>query len=111
VKINLLLVATGCRLFPILGYPISFCLRSESPTRQNEDVQHVTQRKKIMKNFIKWFAIILIMVLLVFCVDMNFHRKKFSTINDNLLIIINIASAAILLILIVRFFVSASKPK
>jgi hypothetical protein len=58
-----------------------------------------------MKVFIKWFAIVSVLILVLVCADINFNSSKVSPFDGNQLKILNLATTAIVVLLIIRLFI------
>jgi hypothetical protein len=58
-----------------------------------------------MKIVFKWFLMLGVLILTTVCIDINFNGFRTQTIKGNQLMILNLATSAILLILIFRFFI------
>jgi hypothetical protein len=64
-----------------------------------------------MKNFIKWSGGIGLLILIIVCADMNLNGAKLSVGNVNLREVINIITAAIVMIIVIGIFISKKSTK
>ena len=64
-----------------------------------------------MKKKFKWFAIAALLIMAIFCIEINISNCRYSSVNEDILDVVNSATLSILLILAIRFTYKKSNTK
>ena len=58
-----------------------------------------------------WFATAALLIMIIFCIEINISNYRYSSVDEDILDVVNSATLSILLILAIRFTYKKSKTK